>query len=364
MTIKPINSSDRNSFDAAVSHPLQSYEWGEFREKTGVKVIRRGMFKDNKLASGFQLTIHPIPHTPFTIGYLPKGELPTRELLEELKKIGKEEKCVFIQLEPNVSVHRHSGEEHSDDSRISKLESDSGQARMTELGLVSAARPLFTKFNFVLDITPSEEELLKNMHQKARYNIKIAQKNGVEVLEDNSEEAFKEYLRLTHETTERQKFYAHTEDYHRKMWETLRQAQGRLIEKSLDKNKLTAHLLTAKYNGKILTAWILFVFKDSLYYPYGASSSENREVMSSNLEMWEAIRFGKKLGLKSFDMWGALGPNPDRKDPWFGFHSFKEKYGPEHVEYVGSYDLVISPVLYELYKIADKLRWLFLRIKK
>jgi len=127
---------------------------------------------------------------------------------------------------------------------------------------------------------------------------------------------------------------------------------------------LTAHLLTAKYKNKILTAWILFVFKDTLYYPYGASSSENREVMSSNLMMWEAIRFGKNLGLKKFDMWGALGPNPDKKDPWYGFHSFKEKYGPEHLEYIGSYDLVINPILYQLYKVADKLRWIMLRLKK
>ncbi len=345
MTIRPIISSDKKQFDAGVSHPLQAYEWGEFRERTGVKVVRRGFYKDNKLASGFQLTIHKIPHTPFTIGYLPKGNLPTRELLVELKKIGKEEKCILIQLEPNVV-------------RIKNLHSaSSGQEEVRIKGLVEAAHPLFTRFNFVLDITKSEEELLKNMHQKARYNIKVAQKNGVEVIEDNSEKAFEAYLELTKETTERQKFYAHTQGYHKKMWETLK-------SESLDKNKLSAHLLTAKYKNKVLTAWILFVFKDTLYYPYGASSSENREVMSSNLEMWEAIRYGKKLGLKKFDMWGAMGPDPDKKDPWYGFHSFKEKYGPDHVEYVGSYDLVINPALYQLYKVADKIRWIMLRLKK
>ncbi len=342
MTTRSIASSDKEQFNSVVTHPLQSYEWGEFREKTGVKVIRKGLFKANKLVSGFQLTIHKIPHTPYTIGYLPKGDLPTKELLDELKKIGKEEKCIFIQLEPNVTRNQE------------------GKNWKLEIGnwkLQPAAHPLFTRFTFVLDLTKSEEEILAGMHQKARYNIKVAQKNGVEVSIDNSDNSFKEYLRLTRETTERQKFYAHTEDYHKKMWEAL-QVQ------SLDKNKLTAHLLTAKYKGKILTSWILFVFKDMLYYPYGASSSENREVMSSNLVMWEAIRFGKQLGQKSFDMWGAMGPDPDKKDPWYGFHSFKQKYGPEHVEFIGSYDLVINPVLCNFYKVADKLRWLMLRLKK
>lgn len=337
MIIRDIRIDEQKYFDAVVGHPLQSFEWGAFRERTGVKVIRRGYFEQDKLTSGFQLTIHKIPRIPFTIGYLPKGELPTKELLSELREIGKQEKCIFIQLEPNIRR-----------SEVKELRSKN---------LVPAAHPLFTKYNFVLDITAAEEELLKNMHSKARYNIRVAQKHDVEVAEDNSDEAFAEYLKLTKQTTERQKFFAHTGDYHRKMWDTL---QARDAKKS----DLTAHLLTAKYKNKILTAWILFVFKDTLYYPYGASSSENREVMASNLMMWEAIRFGQKLGLTKFDMWGALGPNPDKNDPWYGFHSFKEKYAPEHVEYIGSYDLVINPVLYQAYKIADKLRWLMLRLKK
>jgi lipid II:glycine glycyltransferase (peptidoglycan interpeptide bridge formation enzyme) len=80
--------------------------------------------------------------------------------------------------------------------------------------------------------------------------------------------------------------------------------------------------------------------------------------------MWEAIKFGKKLGLKKFDMWGALSDNPDKNDSWYGFHRFKQGYGPEHVEFVGSFDLVINPMFYEIYKIIDKIRWVFLRIKR
>jgi len=353
MIIRPITPEDKASYDAVISHPLQTYEWGEFREKTGVKVIRRGIFENNKLSSGFQLTIHNIPKTPFTIGYLPKGEMPTKEILEELKKIGKEEKCIFIQLEPNISCH---SELVSESSKEKEQMLKQVQHGMVNLKLIPAAHPLFTKYTFILDLTKSEDELLKAMHPKARYNIKVAQKHEVEVAEDNSPEAFEEYLRLTNETTTRQKFYAHTKTYHRLQWQTL--------PHKTTKNQLSSHLFVAKYKGKILTAWILFVFKDALYYPYGASSSENREVMASNLMMWEVIRFGKKLGLKTFDMWGALGPDPDTKDAWYGFHNFKEKYGPEHVEFIGSYDLVMSPILYQAYKVADKLRWFMLKLKK
>ena len=305
------------------NHPLQSTQWALFREKSGVKIINT---KD------LQLTIHKIPHTHWDIGYLPKGPMPDLKMIEELRNIGKKENCILIQLEPNV------------------LNDQDSKEKIKSLNLKPAVHPLFTKYTFILDLTKSEEELLKNMHSKTRYNIKVAQKHGVEIVEDSSDKAFEEYLKLTKETTQRQGFYAHSEKYHRLMWETL-------------KNKI-AHLFLAKYKGKVLVAWIVFVYNDTLYYPYGASSSENRETMASNLMMWEVIKWGKKIGLKKFDMWGALGPVPDKNDPWYGFHRFKEGYGPEHVEFVGSWDLVINPALYEFYKIADKIRWTLLRIKK
>ena len=344
-----IESSQRDDYNSAVSHPLQSYEWGEFREKTGIKVIRRGLFKNGKIVEGFTITIHKVPKTKFTIGYFPKGTKASKDLLGELVKVGKENNCIFIQLEPNITKLEGSGFENKN--------------------LRKSFHPLFTKFTFVLDLSKSEDELLKSFHPKTRYNIKVAKKHNVIVAEDDSDKTFKEYLRLTQETTTRQKFYAHTPSYHKKLWETLRSRNNNGKDEKIKNNKLTAHLLRAIYtpeDGKQLTlaSWILFVFHDTLYYPYGASSSQCRNVMASNLIMWEAIRFGKRLGLKKFDMWGALGKNPDPKDSWYGFHKFKEGYGAIHTEFAGSFDLVINSNLYQIYKVADKLRWTYLRIKK
>lgn len=339
MDIQIITSKNNASYNTVVTHPLQSYEWGQFREKEGIKVIRRGFFDGDKIKSGFQLTIHKIPKTHFTIGYLPKGDMPTQKLLDELKQIGKQENCIFIQLEPNVIKSEKSS-----------------HLLTTNYKLKKAAHPLFTKYTFVLNITKSEDELLAAMHPKARYNIKVAKRHNVLVKEDISQKAFEEYWKLTEETTKRQKFYAHTKHYHELQWQT--------FSHDTDTNQLTSHLFTAEYDGKILTTLLFFVFHDTLYYPYGASSNEHRNVMHSNLAMWEGILFGKKLGLKKFDMWGAMEENPDTKDPWFGFHDFKRKFGPEHVEFIGSYDLVINPIIYQAYKVTDKLRWLYLRMKK
>jgi lipid II:glycine glycyltransferase (peptidoglycan interpeptide bridge formation enzyme) len=115
-----------------------------------------------------------------------------------------------------------------------------------------------------------------------------------------------------------------------------------------------ARLLTARYNDEIITTWILFVWKEFLYYPYGASSDKHKNVMANNLMMWEAIRYGRNLKLKTFDLWG--------REEGKGFTKFKEGYNPKIVEFLGTWDLVTSP-LYYLYRTLESARWLFLKAR-
>ncbi len=340
MSVSTVNIKDRGVFDKLASHPLQSWSWGEFRKKTGVEVLRLGKYENGKLIETAQITIHPLPFTSYTIGYFPKGGIPSGEILTELTNLGKKYNCIFIKLEPNVEKINW---EFKTPKELMNLKSK----------IVSSPHPLFTKYTFQLDLNKSEEEILKGMHPKTRYNIKVAQRHGIIIQEDNSDKAFEEYLNLTFETTKRQKFFAHTKDYHQLMWQTL-------------KPEGIAHLLTATYpkeNNIILAAWILFLFNGVLYYPYGASSGKFRNTMASNLLMWEAIKWGKINGAKIFDMWGSLGPNPDPNDPWYGFHRFKQGYNPRLVEFAGSFDLVINPTFYHFYNFADRLRKVFLKIK-
>lgn len=272
----------------------------------------------------WQLTFHRVPFTPWTIGYFPKGPKPTKKMIEELLNLGRQKRAIFIQIEPNTTE---------------------------KVALKPSHHPLFTKYTFVLDLTKSEEELMSAMHPKTRYNIRVAQKHNVTVKEDNSAYAFNAYLRLTEETTVRQGFYAHNTTYHKTMWEIMHSAG-------------IAHLFTASLKGEVLSAWIVFVSGDTVYYPYGASGRDHREVMAPTLLLWEIAKWAKKNGLKKFDLWGALGPRPNEKDPWYGFHRFKQGFNPRLVEFVGSYDLVIHKPLYILYTIADTIRWKLLRWKR
>ncbi|MEK7550593.1 MAG: peptidoglycan bridge formation glycyltransferase FemA/FemB family protein [Patescibacteria group bacterium] len=297
-----------------MTHPLQTRQWAKFRREWGNEV---GFVKKNLIV------FSKIPYTGFTIGTVLKGSAITRLDLVLSRKVGQKHNAIFIKFEPNL-LHEP------------KLEN-----KYKKLGLVKGKR-LFTPTSFWIDLTLNEEELLKSFSSKTRYNIRLAQKRGVIVKEDSGDEVFEKYLELTTETNKRQGFYSHSEKYHRLMWQHL-------------KDKI-AHLLTATYNGEIISTWILFAHDGFLYYPYGASTDKYKEVMANNLMMWEAIKFGKKIGLNTFDLWG--------REEGKGFTKFKEGYNPKVVEFIGTWDLIINKPLYYIYRIAEKIRWFILRLGK
>lgn len=325
-------------YESLAQHPMQSWAWGKFRETTGVTVERLIGFEEGKALSQMQVTFHSIPKLPYTIGYYPKGTKPGQIELAALRDLGKQNRAIFIKIEPDVSAPPKS------EAEVKELD-EFLQRNGCQIG-----RPLFTQYSFLIDLKLSETELIAKMKNKTSYNIRVAQKHEVQIVEDSTDEGFSLYLKLLALTTKRQGFYAHTKTYQENMWRLMGKAG-------------IARILKAVYQNQVLAVWILFNYKNKLYYPYGASSREHREVMASNLMLWEAIRKGQEWGCSSFDLWGSLGPEPDPTDPWYGFHTFKAGYGGDLARFVGSFDLVIDYALYPIYRTLDRWRWRLLRLK-
>jgi hypothetical protein len=288
-------------------HVAQSREWGTFKEKMGTPPVRVG---------NLQYTLHKVPFIGKNVGYCPKPS-PSNLELNSLYQSGRENGCTHIKIDvPNT---------------------DEGyQPRTTNFQLLPT-KPTFATSTFLLDLERSEEDILKAMHSKTRYNIGLADKKGVQVEES---EDIGSFINLQKETAKNQGFFVHPDRYYQTLWETLRPYQ-------------MIHLLIAKYKGETLAAWVFFKYKDTFYYPYGASSNKYREVMASSLIMWEGIKLGKHLGCKVFDMWGAADDPENSSDPWHGFTRFKSGFGATHLRYPGSWDLVIDPIAYRLFKLAD-----------
>ena len=331
-----VEISEKDKFNKMTVHPLQSWEWGDFRKSAGNEVVRFVNAHKNQIIDSYQLLIHHVPHTKFRIGTLIKCPKPTKDLFPFLQKVAAEYNLIFIKLEP--AFVKTTGNGNETNHLINLLKSS---------GCIPG-KTLFTPTSFWIDLTKSENDLFKSFSSKTRYNIRLAEKHGVEVVENNLKEAYEKYLKLTFETAKRQGFYAHSERYHRLMWQHLN-------KEPIGQNfQPIAHLLTANYQGETITTWILFVWKDFLYYPYGASSDKYRNVMANNLIMWEAIKFGKKMGLKTFDLWG--------REEGKGFTKFKEGYNPQVVEFLGSWDMIVNKPLYYSYRILEYLRWKFLKL--
>lgn len=329
MDIRLLTEKDRKAYNRLAGHPVQSWEWGEFRKHTGNEVVRIGLFEKGRLAEGYLLTLHRLPCTPYKIATFLKGPAPTDRMLSTLKGFAREKGIVFIRMEPNVEIGQ------KNDAQRGTFE-----GLLASYGAVPGRR-FFTHSTFVVNLHLAEEELLARMRPKTRYNIRLGLRHGVSVVEDSSKEAFSKYLKLMEETTLRQGYFAHTAKYHLLMWEHLHKAG-------------IAHLLTARYMNETLISWIVFIWHDALYYPYGASSEKNRNVMASSVMMWEAIKFGKRKKLAVFDLWG--------KEEGRGFTKFKEGFGPNSVDFLGTWDLIVNPFIYQIYKLVEKLRWFFLRL--
>lgn len=320
------NEISSDDWNIHAPHPLQSWQWGEARKAMGIDVLRIGEYGNSLLKNVFQITFHPIPYTFYKIGYLPRSVFPSEEVVEFLYTYGKKHNVIFNKFEPNQKKK---------------------MLHVTRYTLYESKFPLFPQWTQILDLTRSEDELLKAMHPKTRYNIKLAQKKEVYVREESNEKGFEIFSKLYFGTTKRQKYFGHNPHYHETVWKYL-------------KNSIS-HILIAYHEQTPLAAYELFYFKDTLYYPYGGTSEEKRNLMASNLLMWEAIKFGKKLGAKTFDMWGSLPPDYDEKNPWSGFTKFKQGYGTTFTEMSGSYDLVIFPMIYKIYSVLYILRNIFLK---
>ncbi len=326
--IQIISLEQKKEYQEVVRHLTQSWEWGEFREKTGIKILRLGKFENKVLKNAWQVFFHKIPFTLWTVGYLPRPNIITTELLKTLTTFCRQNNAIFLRIEPlTTNLPQHS--------------------QFT----FAPSKPILPTHTFLLDLTQSEEEILKNMHEKTRYNLRLAQKQGVEVKEKDDEKSLEIFLDFLIKTERRQGFYSHSKSYFREQWETL-------------KPVAMIHLLLAYFDNEPISGILILRFKDDLYYAYGGSSETHREKMPNQLLHWEAIKLGKKLGCKTYDLWGAYLEKPESSDPWYGIYRFKAGFGGKLVSSPITFDLVINPLGYKLCQIADAYRWPLLKIKR
>lgn len=241
--------------------------------------------------------------------------------LENIKKIAKNTNSIFFRLEIL---------DQNDEKIIEKLR---------EKKFIKAFEEIQPEFRQIVPLDKSEEEILAGMKPKGRYNIKIAQKNNIEVKKSDN---ILEFYQLFLETAKRDGFSIRPKDYFQSLLEIL-SPQG------------YGELLVAYYQGKPVAAEIVTYFDGVASYLYGASSSEYRNLMAPYLLHWEIMRRAKENGCNVYDLL-AVAPPDEENHKYSGITRFKQQFGGETVCLVGSYDLVFQPFWYKIFKIAEKIR--------
>ncbi len=193
------------------------------------------------------------------------------------------------------------------------------------------------------DDTPrTEDEVLKGMNQLWRRNIKKAAKEGVEtsrVPADDLEQELKRFHDLYVHTAERDHFTPRPLSY----FTTMFRALG-----AEDPDRIA--LFTAEHEGDLVAATILIQDGGHVWYSYGASSTEKREVRGSNAVQWEMIRHALALGADAYDLRG-ITDTLDPDDSHVGLIQFKVGTGGEAVEYVGEWDLPVNRWIYKAFSL-------------
>lgn len=203
----------------------------------------------------------------------------------------------------------------------------------------------------ILNLSKNDDDLLAAMKQKWRYNIRLAEKKGVEVYSAGID-GIDTFYALYEETSKRDAIAIHHKQYYKSLFELSSHYKG---------FKVSVYI--AKHEEEPLAAIITLFTASEAVYLYGASSNKKRNLMATYLLQWKAIQDAKQYGSKQYDFYG-MPPTDDENHPMHGLYRFKTGFGGTNIHRPGSIDIMLSPV-YVPYILAEKLReFYYKRIKK
>jgi lipid II:glycine glycyltransferase (peptidoglycan interpeptide bridge formation enzyme) len=191
------------------------------------------------------------------------------------------------------------------------------------------------KRSLILDLAQSEESLLQGMHQKTRYNIRLAEKKGLTFCEGKTTTDFDDFWRLMRQTGERDSFKVHNLEHYK----ILATANPDFIK-----------LFLVKDGDKSLAAGLFSFYGNKVTYLHGSSDHKQRQLMSPYLLQWQVIKLARQSSFLYYDFFGI------DEQKWPGVTRFKTGFGGREIAYAGTHDLVFKNFKYNLYLLLRKLR--------
>lgn len=316
-----------------MSNILQSEIWAQFQKANGHQV-----FTGEGPGYRFMATLEGGKTGRYL--YCPYG--PVAEdaasfdaALAKLTQLARDNKCWFVRLEP-TNPQIFAGQDPA--------------AFLQARGMKLSPRQVQPSHTQIIDLSASEEEILKDMKSTNRNLHRNIHKKGVTFEVSQNPEDLGILLKFLDETAGRTGFNRQQDHYLTKVAQVLMPADA-------------ASLYIAKVDDEPIGAAFVYDSDDTRTYAHAATSFEHRKLSAGIPLVTNLIVDAKAKGLAYVDLFG-IAPNDDPHHEWAGFTKFKKSFGGTSVEYPGTWDMPVSTAGYRAYEGIRAGRELALKAKK
>ncbi len=189
-----------------------------------------------------------------------------------------------------------------------------------------------------IDLNSSESAILAQMKPKGRYNVGVAQRHGVSVVEDVSPQGIEDFLSIYEETFARKGRHGLDPDYFHALIPMLSASER-------------GSIFFAEYQGTRLAAALVVYFGRTATYYHGGSRAIHRNVMAPYLLQFEIMRKAKVLGCQCYDLFGVTPESePNTSNGWTDISVFKRKFGGRELRLVPTLEYIYDPIAYQEWK--------------
>ncbi|MBQ2676411.1 MAG: peptidoglycan bridge formation glycyltransferase FemA/FemB family protein [Clostridia bacterium] len=333
-----LNDKTKEYEEFVSAHPncnfLQASVWSSVKKEwDSVRIVSRD--DSGKIRAAMLVLIRKVPHLPYTFLYAPRGPVCDSDeaeglcdLISGVKALAKEKNAYIFKADPGFEI--------GDETFIETAK----KAGLTFKETGKNFDGIQPRFVFRLNIQDkTEQELFDNFHSKTRYNLRLAERKGVTVrLGDKSD--LPRFHEIMQETGERDNFNIRPLSYFEHMYDCMAEENLRLY--------------VAELNGKTIAATIAIYYGDKVWYLYGASSNQHRNVMPNYLLQWHMILWALEKKCRIYDFRGVSGDtSPD--NPLYGLYRFKKGFSGDMIEFIGETEIVFKPLIKKAVDLAQKI---------
>ena len=411
MKIVKLSSAQFDKF--ASTHRYRNYyqtsEYANVMTKFGYHAQFLGMVNNDNKLIGATLIIYKEVFMGNKLAYAPRGilfnydeEVNTIELGKELKKVLGKQKFMLLRIDPYIAltIRDYTGSTMNFNNKGNEIIENLKKAGFKYKGknlLFETEKP---RWEALVLLKRDIQEIFARLDKRTRNKIRKATNSGIEVVQDTNKNVNKLYnfagnkdkKPLSYYKTIVEKFDENVDIYYAKInTETFLINSRRSYEKEIEYNeslaekiqdinldvkernsylnkKMESDKLITSYKNSLLKATDLLknnpdgiiiagamVIKyDNAAYLISEGIDDSYGYLNANyLIKWQMINDYNEQGMKYINLNGIVGEF-EKENEYSGLNESKLGFNATITEYIGEFDIVLNPFIYNLYQKMNK----------